>query len=140
MTWKTAWKIVASAGGLLAILVVIAAIIGEPTEDLPRTEETRSKPAEKAEPAKPFVTGDAATLRGGQVACLTQEAYDEVRAAVASGDRRAVRYLVDENLCLITGPGLEVSVLDWGFTGWVKIRVYTDQGALVLWTSREALE
>lgn len=84
----------------------------------------------------PFL-GEGRT-KGGHAACLTKELYDQFLDAAAQKDRRAGEYLLD-NGCLILRAGLPASVLDLGFMGWAEVRIYTDEGAVTLFTDRGAV-
>ena len=83
-------------------------------------------------------TAQAATLKGGPVACLTEDLFDQAIQAVVSKDERAFKYLLD-NGCIITKAGVPVSVLDRGlFSGKVKVRAYFGGNkTFVLWTTVE---
>lgn len=84
----------------------------------------------------PFL-GEGRT-KGGDAACLTKDLYDQFLDAAVQNDRRAAEYLMD-NGCLILRAGLPASVLDLGFMGWAQVRIYTDEGAVTLFTDRGAV-
>jgi hypothetical protein len=75
------------------------------------------------------------TLKGGYMACISEELFDQISLAGAKRDFESIRYLLD-NGCLVTKTGLKISVLERGFTT-AKIRVISGKNAVVLWTATE---
>ena len=68
-------------------------------------------------------------LKGGYVACLSEDLFDQYITAAVKEDKLALQYLL-KNGCIITKTGIQVSVLDitWGTA---KIRVYIGDSAVV---------
>lgn len=79
----------------------------------------------------------AANIKGGYPACLTEDLFDQMMQAVVSNDRRGQQYLL-KNGCINPRPGIQASLLKRSL-GKAQIRVYTDTGAIVLWTNIENL-
>ena len=89
--------------------------------------------------------GYGATLKGGYVGCLTEKSLDEIMLAAVQKDERGFRYYLEKkdiDMCIITRPGLEISVLDVGIlTGKAKVRVYVDKGVVFeMWTVIENIQ
>ena len=61
-------------------------------------------------------------------------------AASVEEDQRALSYLMDSRKCFPLESELEVTVLDSGRAGWVKIRIYRKAGTLEVFTVREAVK
>lgn len=78
----------------------------------------------------------AEKLKGGYPACISEESFDEFTNALVNEDERGMRYLVDNNRCIITKSGIDISVLDRGW-GVSKVRAYVGDQAIVLWTNSE---
>ena len=70
--------------------------------------------------------------------CATKSLYRQFRKALDDKDDRLTRYLIN-NGCLFPDPNLPVSILDRGWTNWLKVRVYVGDDSGVFWTSREAI-
>lgn len=81
----------------------------------------------------------SATLKGGYVACLTENLLDQIMQAVTHKDERGFEYLLKHG-CIITKSGIEVSVLDTTWTGKAKVRAYVDDQAIILWTLIENIK
>ncbi|HHG4903575.1 TPA: hypothetical protein ACPWGP_002595 [Pseudomonas aeruginosa] len=81
----------------------------------------------------------AATLNSGYVGCVTEEYLDQFIQALVAKDDRGMEYLMNSYKCIHMKGGLEVSVLDRGFTV-SKIRVYVGGDAVELWTPNEAIK
>ncbi|QNB11565.1 hypothetical protein G5S35_08225 [Paraburkholderia tropica] len=79
-----------------------------------------------------------AHLNPGYVACTSEESLDEFVQAAVQKDRDGMKYMLGKT-CLQTDSmaNLKVSLLKPGFTV-VKIRVYVQDDAVVLWAPREA--
>ncbi len=85
------------------------------------------------------VTAAADKFAGAYGACLSEDLFDEWVSAVANDDWNAISYLMG-NGCIISKPGIPVSVLHRGFMGAIKVRAYAEDGtAFVLWTYTENL-
>jgi uncharacterized membrane protein len=80
----------------------------------------------------------AAQLKGGYWACISEEMFDEVTMAEYKGDKNAVHYL-SKNGCVITKAGIEISILDAGW-GTTKVRAYSGDTAVILWTNTENIQ
>jgi len=74
-----------------------------------------------------------------QFGCVTKESYDEAINAAVRKDMRGFAYLFTSQRCLFLPRGTEVSILDQGWMGWVKLRVYVGADAFVVWANREAV-
>ncbi|TQE98376.1 MAG: hypothetical protein FKY71_14160 [Spiribacter salinus] len=77
------------------------------------------------------------TLNPGYVACLTEEHLDQYTRASVNDDQRLLDDLMGR-VCLRTASHMEISLLEQGWTR-AKVRVYTDERTLDLWTPIEAL-
>lgn len=79
------------------------------------------------------------TLKGGHVACVSENLWTELTNASAAGDERAINYLLN-NGCFVTKSGIPVSVLDRSiFSGTAKVRAYVGERAVVIWTELDNL-
>ena len=75
--------------------------------------------------------------RGKYPACISEDLLDQFTSAMNQKDNRSIKYLLNHG-CIITKPGVPISVLDLGMMGVSKIRAYTDDGnAVVLYTFSE---
>lgn len=81
----------------------------------------------------------AETLKGGYGACVSEDLFDQFTSSMAKKDERAFQYLI-KNGCFITKAGVNVSVIDRGWTGVAKVRAYAGDKALVLWTNVENIQ
>jgi len=83
----------------------------------------------------PSVAG-AATLLGKFPICLSEDLLDQFIQAQVDNDSRGMEWMLEQNLCIRTGAGVEVSFLgsSWGKA---RVRVYTDSGAVEVWTITE---
>lgn len=90
------------------------------------------------------VTGPAPSaaeqLTGGYVACLTEQSLDEAIRFAAHKDRRGWTFLLTSGRCIITEPGLQVSVLQRKLFK-AQVRYYAADGtsSVDLWTVSENL-
>jgi hypothetical protein len=86
-----------------------------------------------------FASG--AELKGGHIGCLTEEAFKETMMAAGLKDEQGFQYHFNKGTCVITKPGLSVSILDVRiFSGRVKVRVYTDERSFEMWTPMENIK
>lgn len=84
-------------------------------------------------------TSGGPEFKGGPyVACLTEELLDQFITAATDRDQRGMEYLLG-NGCFSPHQGVPVSVLDWTWTGKLHVRAYGDQGAVEVWTVRDAV-
>lgn len=82
----------------------------------------------------------ADTLKGNYFACRTAQLFDEMMTLQARNDERGMAYLLGHG-CIVTRPGLGVSVLGSHSLGTVKVRVYADDGdSMVMWTNVENVQ
>lgn len=81
----------------------------------------------------------AATLKGGYGACVTEELFSEMVSAAVADDQRALEYLLD-NGCLIPRAGINITLLDTTWTGTAKVKAYVGDNSIVLWTNRENVQ
>jgi hypothetical protein len=81
----------------------------------------------------------SATLEEGVFACVTKEAWKELVQHIIRKDERGADYLRKQNLCIITKPGIEVSILEsrWGTA---KVRAYAGDASVVLWTDTKSIK
>ena len=88
-----------------------------------------------------LASGSAAAdyLKGGHVACLSEELYDEMIQAAARKDEKGFRYTL-ENGCFFTKYGTEIVILDTTWTGKVKARTYIDSRPVEFWTNINNIE
>jgi len=84
----------------------------------PRAGSPSGKPARKG-------------IKPGYYGCVTHELFDEFMGMMARGDSTGAAYLVSRNSCIQMRGGLPFSVLDTGWTGWAKIRIYSVLSASV---------
>jgi len=82
------------------------------------------------------LSAHAETLKGGYGACVSADLFDQFISASVKNDVRAFNYLF-KNGCLITRGGINVSVLDNTWTGVAKVRAYSGDVSIVLWTNTE---
>lgn len=80
----------------------------------------------------------AATFKGGgYVACLSEDLFNQITATVVNKDDYGFAYLLKHG-CIITKKGTRISVLDRSiWNGWAKVRAYTGDASVVLWTNLE---
>ncbi len=78
----------------------------------------------------------ADSLKGGRIACLTEDEFEQAITAAARKDERAWAYLL-QNGCLIPKAGIKISILDTTWTGTAKVRAYFGEDAWILWTTVE---
>jgi hypothetical protein len=78
----------------------------------------------------------AASLKGGFGACMSEDLFDQLISAAVSKDEQAWSYLL-KNGCIITKAGISITVLDTTWTGTAKVRAYVGDQAVVLWTNLE---
>lgn len=79
---------------------------------------------------------NAETLKGGYVACMSSNSFDEYVSALVDNDNRAMNYLMKTS-CVMTKAGIEVTVLKRSWSGTAKIRIYSNSRSAVLWTFTE---
>ena len=72
------------------------------------------------------------------VACLTEQAFDQWVNAKARGDSRASQHLASTAACFALKAGLPVSLLSSSW-GKAHVRVYLDDSTRELWTYAEAV-
>ena len=80
-------------------------------------------------------SANAASLKGGYWACLSNDLFDQINTAGAKEDTKAIEYLL-KNGCLVAKAGIQVSILDTSW-GTAKVRAYVGDRAFVLWTNTE---
>lgn len=106
-------------------------------------DNAKSTPQGQA-PVERSAAGDraphAASLKGGYIACITKEYFDEITQAVVRNDRRGFDFLIDQRVCIVTKPGIPISILDTTWTGTAKVRAYVENQAIVIWTNTENIE
>ncbi len=78
----------------------------------------------------------ADSLKGGYGACVSEDLFDQFMGASVKSDKIAMKYLLKHG-CIITKPGIHVSLLDVTWTGTAKVRAYAGNDAIVLWTNIE---
>ena len=79
------------------------------------------------------VTGAAETTKGEYVACVTVQLFDRQKRAPAPKTERGFAQILKAG-CGVLEHGLPISVLERDTRGRAKIRLYRDDGAIVLWT------
>ena len=123
----------------LIIGFVALGILGILLPDIPSKEATKEEvknPVKKEVVHK--VKEEKNTLKGGYAACISQDLFDQFVTVASTNDENGINFLL-KNGCVITKKGLKFSLLDRGFTGWAKIRVYAGDKSFVLWTYNENL-
>lgn len=114
-------------------------------DDHPKCVEAFGAPPEQsgdsgatAKPDSSDEPSSGPSVNAGYVACINWELFDQWSNAHTNDDGRAMSYLL-ENGCVRTESDWEISVLEraWSTT---RIRVYTADGAVAMWTYREAVE
>ena len=78
----------------------------------------------------------AESTKGGYAACVSEDLFNQVISAITKKDERGFQYLMD-NGCVMLQGGLALSVLDRSWTGVAKIRVYSGNDAMIVWTNTE---
>lgn len=74
---------------------------------------------------------------GDYVACISEDAYDEATKALAARDQQWFKSIRG---CVITNPGLKLTIVDRGFST-SKVRIFTPDGnSMVLWTPSENIK
>ncbi len=82
----------------------------------------------------------AETLKGGYGACISEDLFDQLTSAMVSNDNNELNYLL-ENGCIVTKPGINVTVLDISLlSGVSKVRAHIGNNAVILWTNSENIE
>lgn len=76
----------------------------------------------------------ADTLKGGEIMCLSKDLYDEIMLAVVKKDETAFDHLLKLG-CAFSKAGVKFSLLEVTWTGAVRIRIYTGDTSLIVWTS-----
>ena len=74
--------------------------------------------------------------KGGYVACVSKDLFDQAIQAIVNKDNRAWKYLL-KNGCVVTKKGIPISVIDWTWTGSAKVRAYLGDRTVILWTNME---
>ncbi len=80
-------------------------------------------------------TANAASLKGGYWACVSEDLFDQIGMAAVKKDKNAVKYLMN-NGCIVAKAGIPISILDTSW-GTAKVRAYVGNQAIVLWTNTE---
>ena len=80
-------------------------------------------------------TANAASLKGGYWACVSEDLFDQIGMAAVKKDKNAVKYLI-KNGCFGPKAGISISILDTSW-GTAKVRAYVGNQAIVLWTNTE---
>jgi len=121
-------------------LMVIGGIFGEKPQEEAKKDEV--KVAVKKEVIKKEPIAKVAplknTLKGGYVACISAELFDQVTTFSVNKDYKGIDYLMKHG-CILTKKGIEFSLIDRSFTGTAKIRVYSNDESFILWTNNENL-
>ncbi len=135
--WRTT---ISAIGSLVIIWYMVDRIQGTPEEVETTTSSSNGGGATATAPEKsaPTAGGKNSKRKVGtktQIGCVSKDAYDEVSTAAMNQDRRQFNLLFTDRKCFLL-DGLEFSVVktDWGKA---KIRVYTSDGSVVLWTNIE---
>lgn len=81
---------------------------------------------------------NAASLKGGYPACLSEDLFDQMMQAIVTHDQAGQTWLL-KNGCIVPAAGLQASLLKRASLGKIQIRVYSDTHAFVLWTNSENL-
>lgn len=69
--------------------------------------------------------------------CVSEQTFDELTTAIVVQDTAALNYLVKRGVCLVLKEGLQASILDRGWSGQVKARIYMGDDAVVIWGPME---
>lgn len=77
--------------------------------------------------------------KDGYPACLSEERYDELVKMVANKDERGFNYLIQSKKCVVLKEGLDLSVLDLGFSK-SKVRIYVNGTAVDMWMMTKGIE
>jgi len=75
-------------------------------------------------------TANAASLKGGYWACVSEDLFDQIGMAAVKKDKNAVKYLI-KNGCFGPKAGIPISVLNTSW-GTAKVRAYVGNQAIVL--------
>jgi len=80
-------------------------------------------------------TANAASIKGGYWACVSEDLFNQITAATVKRDVPAVKYLI-KNGCFGPKAGISISILNTSW-GTAKVRAYLGNQAIVLWTNTE---
>ena len=84
------------------------------------------------------IIGD--TLKGGFPSCVTKEKFTQIMTAYARGNKIEYEYLL-KNGCYFLPGGLKIAVLEQSlFKGYVKVRIFAGDQAVVMWTNLENIK
>ena len=78
-------------------------------------------------------------LKGGYPSCITEESFHEMIKALTHKDEEQFMALATNGQCLMTDKGTKYSLLDYGFLGTSKIRIYLHGMSAVVYTNTENL-
>ena len=76
------------------------------------------------------------TLKGGYFACVSEALFDEISMAGANQDTLQIGTLLEKG-CVLTKAGVRFSYIEGAGLGVAKIRAYTDDGSVILYTNHE---
>lgn len=82
----------------------------------------------------------AASTKQGP-ACISKDLYDQLTTALVQKDEQAWTYLM-KNGCIITRPGIRITVLNRGgfLNGVAKVRAYVGDGGIILYMHRDNIK
>ena len=102
-----------------------------------REEQEAIEKAEKYLDEPLYQTDSPNTLKRDYFACLTEDYLSQIHTAKYKSDVSAMSFLLNSR-CIITKGGTRITVLESGW-GTIKVRAYGENGSLVLYTDREAI-
>lgn len=81
----------------------------------------------------------ATTLKQGRIACMSEELLDDAFKAVVAKDDRGFKYAMSHG-CFLAKPEIQISILNVGWTGTVKVRAYIKNTSVVLWAPSSSIQ
>lgn len=79
---------------------------------------------------------EGGSLKGGEVICISEDAYDEAVTALVREDEQWWNHLVSSKQCVVSKPGIRAQHLD-GWLGVCKLKVFLGNQAADIWTACE---
>lgn len=83
-------------------------------------------------------TASCASIKDDYGACLTKDLLNQLFDANHNKDEKAWFWLM-KNGCLTTKKEWQISVIERTFSGKTKIRVYTKNDSVILWTDSSSI-
>ncbi len=116
----------------LLILLFIGYVVGEVDKGKTTTTASSSSHTKTSKPKKERRN----TLRGGYYACMSEALFDEMISATVNKDKLAIGHLLTKG-CVLTKKGVKMSIIDMSMWGTAKIRAYSGNESIILYTNTE---